>query len=164
MTTDSVVAADCQASTVPLDGQVWAVSWHPPPAPPEGAPHGAECVCVADQDQVVVISPNGERWGFPAGRPEGSESGEETLHREVLEEAGATVVRTRLLGFSRGVCTAGRQQGVTLVRSIWRADVRLDAWEPWFEMAHRQVVAATGPVLRVWFVEISWRRRCRAPR
>ena len=29
-----------------------------------------------------------------------------------------------------------------LVRSIWRAEVRLDAWEPRFEMAHRRLVSA----------------------
>jgi len=32
-------------------GQQWLVSWHPPPDPPDGTPHGAEGVCVtADGD------------------------------------------------------------------------------------------------------------------
>jgi hypothetical protein len=112
--------------------------------------HSARCrgVCVTDQDQVVSVSPDGERWRFPAGRPERGESEEQTLRRELLEEACATVVRARLLGFSRGVCIAGPEEGLVLARSIWRADVQLRAWEPRFGIAHRQVVTATGSAVR----------------
>lgn len=57
------------------------------------------------------------------------------------EEACATVVRARLLGYSRGRCVAGPEKGLVLVRSIWRAEVELAAWDPQFEMSHRRVVA-----------------------
>jgi ADP-ribose pyrophosphatase YjhB (NUDIX family) len=149
MTPEPVVAADRQELAVPLDGQVWMVSWHPPATPPDGTPHGAEGVCVTDEDEIVLISPDGERWGFPAGRPEGSESPEQTLHREMLEEACVAVVRARLLGFSRGVCTSEREEGLILVRSMWRTEVQLGAREPRFEIPHRQVVAATDVAVQV---------------
>jgi hypothetical protein len=59
-----------------------------------------------------------------------------------LEEACAVVVDARLLGFCRSVCLTGPEQGLTLVRSIWLAEVELAPWEPRFEIAHRRVVPA----------------------
>ncbi len=98
--------------------------------------------------KIVLVSEDGERWGFPAGRPEPGETWQETLRREMLEEACATVVGTRLLGFTRGECLAGAERGVVLVRSMWRAEVELGPWEPQFEIRHRQVIAATDIALQ----------------
>lgn len=135
------LAADGQEIAVHVGGQDLLVSWHPPATPPDGTAHGAEGVCVTADGRIVLISPDGERWAFPAGRPEDDETWEETLRREMREEACAEVVRARLLGFSRGVCVAGPEQGLVLVRSIWRADVELGLWDPQFEIRHRRVVA-----------------------
>jgi 8-oxo-dGTP pyrophosphatase MutT (NUDIX family) len=118
------------------------VSWHAPCMPPEGQAHGAEGICVTGSGDVVVISRDGRQWELPAGRPERDETWEQTLRREVREEACATVVRVRLLGFSRGEYVAGRQLGCVLVRSILRADVALDPWDPRHEIPYRRVVAA----------------------
>jgi ADP-ribose pyrophosphatase YjhB (NUDIX family) len=49
-----------------------------------------------------VISRDGVIWDLPAGRPEPGESWEQTLRREMDEEACATVIAARLLGFTRG--------------------------------------------------------------
>lgn len=119
------------------------VSWHAPNTPPGGQGHGAEGICVTDTADVVVVSRDGRRWELPAGRPERGETWEQTLRREVREEACATVVRARLLGFSRGEYVAGPQSGTVLVRSIWRADVTLDPWDPRHEISFRRVVPAT---------------------
>jgi 8-oxo-dGTP pyrophosphatase MutT (NUDIX family) len=124
-----------------VGGDKILVSWHAPNTPPEGRPHGAEGVCVTDTGDVVVISRDGRRWELPAGRPEGDETWEQTLRREVREEACATVVRARLLGFARGEYVAGRRSGTVLVRSIWRADVALDPWDPQHEIPFRRLVA-----------------------
>ena len=135
------VAADGQPILIRSAGQDWLVSWHPPPDPPEGIPHGAEGVCVTPSGDVVLISTDGQTWDLPAGRPEPGETWEDTLRREMLEEACATVVVARLLGFGRGECIAGPEQGRVIVRSMWRADVELGPWEPQFEIPHRRVVA-----------------------
>jgi 8-oxo-dGTP pyrophosphatase MutT (NUDIX family) len=68
--------------------------------------------------------------GFPAGRPEASEDIEETLRRELWEEAGVRVVSAQLLGFARSECIAGSEAGLVLVRSYWRAGVEVLAWQP----------------------------------
>jgi 8-oxo-dGTP pyrophosphatase MutT (NUDIX family) len=106
------------------------VSWHGPNTRPDGQAHGAEGICVTGTGDVVVISRDGRRWELPAGRPERGETWEQTLRREVREEACATVVRARLLGVARGEYVAGPQSGAVLVRSIWRADVTVDPWDP----------------------------------
>jgi ADP-ribose pyrophosphatase YjhB (NUDIX family) len=135
------VAVDGVAVAVATDGQDWRVAWHPPPDPPPGTPHGAQAICVAG-DQVVLISAGGADWGLPGGRPEPDEGWVDTLHREVREEACATVTSCALLGFSQGTCVRGHEEGLVLVRSVWRAEVRVDPWAPRFEIAHRRLVPA----------------------
>jgi ADP-ribose pyrophosphatase YjhB (NUDIX family) len=137
---DGPVAADGVPIPIRSGGQQWLVSWHPPPEPPDGTRHGAEGVCVTADGDVVVISPDGIIWDLPAGRPEPGESWEQTLRREMDEEACATVTGARLLGFTRGQCLTGPERGTVLVRSVWRADVELRPWEARFEIADRRVV------------------------
>jgi ADP-ribose pyrophosphatase YjhB (NUDIX family) len=141
---DRPVAADGEQIPVTSGGQRWLVSWHPPPGPPDGIPHGAEGICVTAGGDVVVISPDGVIWDLPAGRPEPGESWEETLRREMDEEACATVTAARLLGFTRGQCLTGPETGRVLVRSVWRAEVELRPWEARFEIADRRVVPAAA--------------------
>lgn len=102
---------------------------------------------------VVLISNDGERWGWPGGRPDGDESWEQTFRREILEETCAVVGDARLLGFCRAVCLTGPEQGLVLVRSVWRAEVELMPWEPRFEIAHRLVVRATELLAHLWIEE-----------
>lgn len=123
-----------------IGSQVWRVAWCPTPDPPPGTRHGAEAICVSDGQ--VLVSRDGRLWGLPAGRPEQSEGWVDTLRREVREEACAEVVSCRLLGFTRGVCVRGPQEGLVLVRSHWRAEVQVLRWEPRFEMTHRRLVPA----------------------
>ncbi len=125
-------------------GQEWLVSWHLPIAPPAGTPHGSAGICVTHTGDIVLISDDGIQWDLPAGRPEGEETWGETLRREMREEACATVTDARLLGFCLSSCMAGAEAGKTLVRSFWRAQVIVDAWEPQFEISHRLIVPAAG--------------------
>lgn len=93
--------SDGEEIEIETAGQRWMMSWHSPPYAPVGRLHGSAGLCVVGSD-LVLVTTDGVTWDFPAGRPEGDESWEETLRREVLEEACAVVTSARLLGFSRG--------------------------------------------------------------
>lgn len=122
--------------------QHWLLSWHPGQLPPTGTPHGSAGICLTADHQAVLVSRDGLHWDFPAGRPEGAETWEETLHREMLEEACVSVRRADLLGFSRGRCVEGTEQGLVLVRAVWRAEVSLLPWSSAFEIRERRLVPA----------------------
>jgi ADP-ribose pyrophosphatase YjhB (NUDIX family) len=147
------IARDAEEWTVRSNGGDWSIAWYPPTAVPSGIPHGANAFCLTADRGVVLISGDGERWGWPGGRPEEGESWEETLRREVLEEACAVVLDARLLGFCRGVCLTGAEQHRVLVRSIWLATVELLPWEPRFEIMYRRVVPATEVITNLWMEE-----------
>jgi ADP-ribose pyrophosphatase YjhB (NUDIX family) len=117
--------------------------------PPEGVSHGATGLCVTADGEIVVVSEDGQRWDLPGGRPEEGETLAETLWREILEEACATVTQGTLLGFCRGVCLSGPEAGRAIVRSVWRADVELEPWEPRFETRHRRLVRVADVVHQV---------------
>lgn len=127
---------------VPLfsNNQDWLVTWHGPDSVPSGKPHGSLGICVTPEGDVVLISEHGHLWDLPAGRPEAGEDWEQTLRREMMEEACAVVRTARLLGFTRGRCIRGHEEGLVLVRAVWRADVDLQPWDPQFEIPERRVV------------------------
>ena len=95
----------------------------------------------------VLVARDGEEFRFrdrdqdlPGGRPEGDENWRATLEREVLEEACARVDEATLLGFSTGAVVRGPEEGLVLVRALWRAGVSLGEWEPRYETSHRLLV------------------------
>ena len=150
MTVGSLPARDGEEFAVRANGGRWTVAWHPASVAPEGTPHGAAGICLTADGGLVLVSDNSERWGLPGGRPEEQESWEQTLRREMLEEACATVVQARLLGFSRGACVEGPEEALVLVRSLWRAEVELATWKSQFEIAHRRVVPAEEWSAHLW--------------
>lgn len=142
-------AADGEEIAHHANDQDWLVSWHTPIREPDGQRHGALGICLTGSDEVVLVSADGIRWEFPAGRPDNAESWEETLRREVLEEACASVSRARLLGYSRGRCLRGSEKGLVLVRSVWLAHVNLEPWVPLFETVSRRVVPAADALAQM---------------
>ena len=159
------IAADGEAIDYHAGGQDWLVTWHPGALPPpSGTRHGSAAVCLTADGQVVLVSADGESWDLPGGRPEGDEDWRATPDREVFEEACATVEQATLLGYSRGICTRGPEEGLVLVRSLWRAIVVIHDWEPQYEISHRLLAPPTSalsqlapevcqPIYRRWFQE-----------
>ena len=96
-------------------GQDWLIGWHPPDTLPDGKNHGALGLCFTPEARVILITENGKDWDLPAGRPEPGENWRETLDREVLEETCCDVQAATLLGFLRGVCIRGLEEGLVLV-------------------------------------------------
>ena len=133
-------------------GQNWTASWHPPELPaPAGRPHGSAGICFTPEKNIVLVTRPGISWEFPAGRPDGDEDWRATLDREVMEEACAVVEDATLLGFAKGVCIRGPEEGLVLIRSLWCADVSLDPWEPRHETTARLVVPPNEALERVGF-------------
>jgi 8-oxo-dGTP pyrophosphatase MutT (NUDIX family) len=126
-----------------FDGSRAVVTPHEGQRPPaDGVPASAGAVCVtADGDAVVVTEDPKYGWGCPGGRPEGDETPEETLAREVLEEACARVVESELL-VTHELHELDDDRAVVGHRwspGFW-ARVELDEWAPTFEKEHRRVV------------------------
>ena len=125
---------------VETGGQDVLSTWFPSHDEPEGKCHGSAGICVTDKGEIVLITQDGQNWGFPGGRPEGDESWEETLRREVMEEACVEVTNAKLLGFHRGECISGHEKGLVLVRSLWLANVQIREWLPEPDTLDRKVV------------------------
>lgn len=166
MSRSSPMARDGEEFAFYDDGQEWTASWYPPTHPPPcGKPHGSAAVCLTSDKRIVLVSSDGESWALPGGRPEGNEEWRATLEREVLEEACAVVEKASLIGFSKGVCMRGPEEGLVLVRSLWRAVVSLCEWEPHHEISHRLLVPSNTaldqvdiphglqPIYERWFHE-----------
>ena len=82
MTAFGRVALDGEEVPAPSNGDDWRRAWYPPASAPPGQPHGANALCVTADGEVVLISSDGQRWGWPGGRPEPGESWKQTLERE----------------------------------------------------------------------------------
>jgi len=95
-------------------------------------------LCFTEGGLIVLVSEDAGGWNLPGGKPEPGETWEQTLGREVAEEACADILRVEFMG-------AQRVEGLTAepyyqLRS-W-ARVRLNPFLPQFEMRHRTTVSA----------------------
>jgi hypothetical protein len=61
------VVRDGEEFVVHFSDADWLTAWHSPAMVPEGAPHGANAICVTADNCVVLISDDGERWSWPGG-------------------------------------------------------------------------------------------------
>ncbi|MEF2279109.1 NUDIX domain-containing protein [Deinococcus sp. YIM 134068] len=94
-------------------------------------------VCLTGEGLIVLVSGDGHDWSLPGGKPEDGEMWEETLRREVAEEACADVLNCELMG-------AQKVEGLTpqpyFQLRFW-VRVRLNSFSPLFEKRHRRAVS-----------------------
>jgi ADP-ribose pyrophosphatase YjhB (NUDIX family) len=89
---------------------------------------------------IVLVTIDGENWMIPGGHPNTDEPLENTLKREVNEEACATVTDFVYLGAAE-VDNPGNPQGLTRNYSarFW-AHVKLDEFRQEYETVARKMV------------------------
>lgn len=116
-------------------------TFHDPSWEPDGEPFGAAAICLTPAKNVVLVRWTGGEWMIPGGRPEPGESWEDTMRREVMEEALAQVKTAQLVGYVRGERPQSDGKPRIKVRSLWKVDVDLLPWHPQHEMVDRIEVA-----------------------
>jgi len=81
------------------EGRALDLYWQQSAVPPQGE-HVTQAsgVCFTDDGLIVLVAGDDHVYGLPSGHPELGETIEQTLVREVAEEACATVQQMRYLG------------------------------------------------------------------
>ena len=97
----------------------------------------AEAIAFTATGEIVAVS-EGEpaRWMFPGGRREVGESLDDTLDRELLEEACALVTSREVLGYQRFDHCDGRRAGQVSLDAIYWARVDLRPFEARYRRAN----------------------------
>jgi ADP-ribose pyrophosphatase YjhB (NUDIX family) len=126
--------------TIVADDRRYRVSWFDPPFPPPlGKATQALGLCFTAERQIVLVTWNGELWSLPGGTIEPGETLEQTLVREVREEACARVIDSAYLGCRRVDELDGELAPYYQTR-FW-ARVELDPFVAEHEMTGRRLVA-----------------------
>jgi len=108
-------------------------------------------LCFTAEGLVLLVSEADGHWSLPGGTVEAGETTQETLVREIAEEACARVVTSEYLACQH-VWDPDHPEGrVSYYQTRWWAKVVLDPWAPEFETVARQLVDP-GAVLET----ISW--------
>ena len=98
-------------------------------------------VCVTGEGHVLLVLDNSNLWGIPGGGREGDETAEETLVREVWEEARVRVVESKYLTAMR-VARLDETGGVASLEhhAHYWARVEVAPWEGGFETTERRML------------------------
>lgn len=123
-----------------VEGRRYGIAWYDPPfRPPLEETTQALGVCFTGDRRIVLITLHGEQWSLPGGTREPGETLEQTLAREVREEACARVLSSRYIGCQR-VEELDGDRGAYYQTRFW-ARVELDAFRPDYETTGRRLVS-----------------------
>jgi 8-oxo-dGTP pyrophosphatase MutT (NUDIX family) len=85
--------------TLIFDGREVTLEWIESGSIPNGiAISQVTGYCVDDVGRILIVK-NKRGWGFPGGHPEPGESPEDTLRREVIEEANVSLKKPEIIGY-----------------------------------------------------------------
>ena len=123
-------------------GRTVRAVWRPEPwQPPRELVTQASGLCYTSAGKVLLVSQDGAHWALPGGHLEQGESLEQTLRREVREEACAEVLDCAYLGCQE----IQEHDGEALLPSYYQARywarVAPGRFEPAHETRFRRLVA-----------------------
>jgi 8-oxo-dGTP pyrophosphatase MutT (NUDIX family) len=145
-----VVCEPVVVETVVIDGRSYRVSWFDPPfVPPPQETTQALGICFTREGEIVLVTLDGSAWSLPGGTIEPGETLEQTLVREVREEACARVLQSRYIGCQR-VEELDRDRASYYQTRFW-AGVELDQFTPAHETTGRILVAPGDFLDTLWW-------------
>jgi ADP-ribose pyrophosphatase YjhB (NUDIX family) len=123
-------------------GRTVRAVWRPGPwQPPRELATQSSGLCFTPGGEVLLVSQDGVHWVLPGGHLEEGESLEDTLRREVREEACAEVLDCSYLGCQEIQESDGGRALPGYYQTRYWARVSLGRFEPAHETRFRRMVA-----------------------
>jgi len=127
------------------EGRTLTATWLPAPFMPAlDQVTQASGVCFTGSGKIVLVAGHAGKWALPGGHVEPGETLEQTLAREVLEEACATVTQSEYLGAQEVIDPDNPTGSRAYYQARFWARVELKRFEPRFERMQRTLIAPSA--------------------